>query len=313
MVIGENNDWETPVTDDSTGSQTILIIDDDRVNSLVLRRVLEPEGYLIIVANDGESALGLFAQGLLCDTVILDRRMPGLDGIEVLQHMKKIPIVCDIPVVMATDMNSSYEIWEGVKNGAFYYLSKPLDMGLLLQIVAAAVGEGATKKRLWTRLESTCSAIGLIDRGLFRYQTMRQCEHLAGLLANSCPNPKRVSIGLYELMINALEHGNLGISYDDKTALVDSKTWEMEVRRREVLPENQGKFVAVTLARTPRKIRFRIQDRGDGFPWKNYLEATQDRVFDNHGRGILLAKWEAFDRITYQGNGNCVVAEILIQ
>jgi DNA-binding response OmpR family regulator len=211
---------------------------------------------------------------------------------------------------MATEMGGNYDVWEGIRSGAFYYLSKPLDMGLLLQIVAAAISKGATKKKLWAQIESTHSAIGLIDRGFFRYRTMQQCEHLAWLLASSCPDPKRISVGLYELMLNALEHGNLGITYDEKTTLIDSKQWETEVRSRQALPENSAKFVEVMLSRTAQKIRFKIQDMGHGFPWQNYLEATPDRVFDNHGRGILLAKCEAFDRITYQGNGNCVVAEV---
>jgi CheY-like chemotaxis protein len=289
---------------------SILIIDDDRVSTTVLERVLGPEGYRIAVANDGVTALDLLAQGQRFEAVILDRRMPGLDGLQVLQHMKATPGIRDIPVVMATAMASDHEIWEGVQNGAFYYLSKPLDMGLLIQIVAAAVSDGATQQKLWAQLDSTRSAIGLIVRGAFRFQTMQQCEHLSGLLANSCPDPKRASVGLYELMLNALEHGNLGITYQEKTELIEAKAWETEVRRRQALPENRAKHVTITLNRTARKIRFKIQDQGPGFPWQDYLEANPQRIFDNHGRGILLAKWDAFDRVAYQGNGSTVVMEI---
>jgi CheY-like chemotaxis protein len=289
---------------------SILIIDDDRVSATVLERVLGPEGYRITVASDGETALALLANDRHYQAVILDRRLPGIDGIQVLQHMKSTPGILDIPVVMATAMGSDQEIWEGVRNGAFYYLPKPFDMGLLIQVVAAAVDKGATRQKIWAQMESARAAIGLIVRGSFRFQTMQQCEHLAGLLANSCPDPKRASVGLYELMLNALEHGNLGITYEEKTALVEARSWEDEVRRRQDLPENRGRYVTILLNRTPRKIRFRIQDLGHGFPWRDYLEANHDRLFDNHGRGILLAKWDSFDRVAFLGSGNAVIMEI---
>ncbi|MDR3669869.1 MAG: response regulator [Holophaga sp.] len=288
----------------------VLIIDDDRINVTVLERVLGPEGYRIASANDGAAALAMLDQGQHFGAVILDRRMPGMDGLQVLQHMKRTPGMRDIPVVMTTAMGSDQEVWEGIRNGAFYYLPKPFDMGLLIQVVAAAVDEGVTRQKIWSQMESARAAIGLIVRGTFRFQTMQQCEHLAGLLANSCPDPKRASVGLYELMLNALEHGNLGISYEEKTALVEAKGWEAEMRRRQNLPENLGRHVTVLLNRSPGKIRFKVQDQGQGFPWQDYQEANPRHLFDNHGRGILLAKWDTFDRVTYLGNGSTVVMEI---
>ena len=54
----------------------------------------------------------------------------------------------------------------------------------------------------------------------------------------ACPDPEAVIIGLTELLVNAVEHGNLGITYEDKTALNAAGTWDTEVRRRLALPEN---------------------------------------------------------------------------
>ena len=111
-------------------------------------------------------------------------------------------------------------------------------------------------------------------------------------------------------MINALEHGNLGISYQDKTDLIEAERWTAEVERRQALPENRDRWVKVSVRRYPRLTRYRIQDQGRGFPWQDFQECSMERVFDSHGRGILLAKWDAFDRVIYQGTGNCVVAEV---
>jgi len=152
--------------------------------------------------------------------------------------------------------------------------------------------------------------MGMIRHGMFRYQTLPQCHDLAALLAKACPDPKRTVIGLSELMINAVEHGNLGISYEEKSALIEANGWADEVAQRLRLPGNEAKWVEVTLERSPTMTRFRIEDQGQGFPWEDFQEPNPDRLFDSHGRGILLAKWEAFDRVEYQGTGNCVVAEI---
>jgi hypothetical protein len=130
------------------------------------------------------------------------------------------------------------------------------------------------------------------------------------LLAKACPDPKRTIIGLSELMINALEHGNLGITYHEKGSLIESHSWSSEILRRQQLSENANKWVTVTFVRTATTTRFRIEDMGKGFLWEDFQEPSPDRLFDSHGRGILLAKWEAFDRVEYQGIGNCVVAEI---
>ena len=51
---------------------------------------------------------------------------------------------------------------------------------------------------------------------------------------------------------------------------------------------------------------------GKGFSWQEFQDVNPERMFDSHGRGILLAKWEAFDQVEYQGLGNCVEAEIAI-
>ncbi len=288
----------------------LLIADDDGFITSLLERILVQAGYEVVLAADGQAALDLLAGDQAFDTVLLDRQMPGVDGLEVLRYMQQTEGLQDIPVVLETAMDSEEDIREGLKAGALYYLVKPLDLKLVLQIVAAATSAYDTKIKFWAELEGTRSALGLIQRGLFRYQTLQQCHDLAALLAKACPDPRRSVTGLSELMINALEHGNLGITYDEKSALIEAQSWYAEVERRQLLPENEGRWVTVSLLRSAILTRFRIQDRGQGFAWRDFEEPSPDRLFDSHGRGILLAKWEAFDRVEYQGIGNCVVAEI---
>ena len=291
-------------------SPRILVVDDDPMSATLITRVLTRVGYHVDVAADGETALERLQSGSRADVVVLDRRLPGINGLEVLLTMKKTPGLRHIPVVMATAMDSQEEIWEGVRNGAFYYLLKPMDLDLLRRIVDAAVGEAQAKDRLWAEMGTLRPAIKLIHHGTFHYRTMRECEDLAPLLALACPEPQRSFVGLFELMLNALEHGNLGITYEEKSALIEARGWQDEVHRREALPENRQKRVTIRLSRFRTKVRFLLQDQGPGFQWQDFQAMDPARIFDSHGRGILLARWEAFDRVEYQGNGNRVLMEV---
>ena len=288
----------------------VLLVEDDRANAVFLERVLSQAGYDVRLASNGQEALDLFTMDVAFDTVLLDRQMPGIDGMALLQHMKQSGILRDIPVILQTGMDGEHEIREGLMNGAHYYLVKPLDPRLVLQVVSAAAAEYATKKKFFAKLESTRSALGLLQRGVFRFQTLRQCHDLTALLAKACPDPKRTVTGLSELLINALEHGNLGITYDEKSDLLRTRSWAAEIERRQHLSVNQAKWVTVRITRSATRTRLKIQDMGNGFAWTEVQEPKAERMFDSHGRGILLAKWEAFDRVEYLGNGNCVVAQI---
>lgn len=288
----------------------LLLVDDDEAILGFLRLVLAQGGYETLCARNGAEALVLLAQEPDLDAILLDRQLPDLDGLEVLRRVRADEARAGLPVVLQSSLDRPEDITAGLEAGAFYYLVKPLDPKTVLQVVGAACRDMADKRRLWAEITRTRSAMSLIRRGAFRFQTLTQCHDLAALLARACPDPRRRVIGLSELMINALEHGNLGITYAEKTALLEAGSWEAEVRRRLALPEYRDRHVEVRLTRSEAALRFRIQDMGSGFPWQDYMEPDPDRLLDSHGRGILLARWEAFDRVTYVGCGNCVVAEI---
>jgi anti-sigma regulatory factor (Ser/Thr protein kinase) len=121
-------------------------------------------------------------------------------------------------------------------------------------------------------------------------------------------NGERLAIGLIELFLNAVEHGNLGIGYKEKSVLNLNGTWDVEIERRMALPENASKVVEVEFQRVQKEIRFRIRDQGQGFDWESYLQFSPERAFDSHGRGIALARNLSFSRLEYQGSGNEVIA-----
>ncbi len=150
----------------------------------------------------------------------------------------------------------------------------------------------------------------LIHECKMTFRNLDEVNIVADYLANLYPEPHKVIVGIIELLLNALEHGNLGITYEQKTLLHQQNIWETEIKRLLLLPENINKNVNVHFIRESKRILLRIQDFGNGFNWKKYIDFSNDRDKDKHGRGIAIAKILAFDAIEYIEKGNEVMCVI---
>ncbi len=289
----------------------ILIVDDDDLNLDVLIECLKDEPYELVQAHDGVQALDLLRHDRKgFDAMVLDRMMPGMNGLEVMTALKADETFKWIPVVMQTSAASPSEICEGMEAGVFFYLTKPFDQKVLIRMVSAAVEEGLKWQSLALNLRVQVKTIGCLQQGRFRVQTVEEAYDLALLVAQACPNPEKVAFGLNELIVNGVEHGNLQIGYEEKTKLQENDQWEEEIVRRQISPEHAHKFVEVTFERHPDRIQLTVTDQGLGFDWSDYQEIKPERLLESHGRGIAMAKALSFDHLEYVGSGNrvfCVV------
>lgn len=146
----------------------------------------------------------------------------------------------------------------------------------------------------------------------FTFKTPDSARDLAAFLASTCPEPRRAVIGLTELLINAVEHGNLGIGYEEKGRLREDDCWEQAITARLAQRVNADKAVWVEYAREPGRIRIVIRDQGDGFDWRSHLEMDPAQASGLHGRGIALARMISFDSIEFRGKGNEVEVTVNI-
>jgi two-component system response regulator HydG len=109
--------------------KTILIVDDEQSHRLMLRAHLEGEGFQIVEASDGHEAVDRAAERSF-DLVLMDIRMPTMDGIEALKRIKEATAAT--PVIMMTAYGSINSAVEALQAGAIDYLTKPLDMDELI-------------------------------------------------------------------------------------------------------------------------------------------------------------------------------------
>jgi adenylate cyclase len=122
---------------------TILVVDDNRVNSLLLGRGLEQQGHAVVFAEHGREALDLLRRQHF-DLMLLDVLMPELDGYQVLAELKLDPHLRDIPVIMTSSLDELDSVVKCIEMGAEDYLNKPINPVLLNARITASL----EKKRL---------------------------------------------------------------------------------------------------------------------------------------------------------------------
>lgn len=291
----------------------ILLIEDDDVISAIIEDTLAEHDFSITTFGDGREGWDyLQAHPEDFDSILLDRSLPGLQGMEILRRIKSDPRLSGVPVIMETGSTEPEDIQAGINAGAHYYLTKPFKPEVLLAITQAAVSQFKEHTGLLELAKRDgARPFALLDQGTFHFRTIDEAHMLANFFAQACNEPGRVIIGLQELLLNAVEHGNLGITYAEKSALLVNNGWKDEVERRLALPEQQTRYVEVVFERRMNELAFTIKDQGNGFEWEKYLEFDPERIFDPHGRGIAMARRMSFDYLEYQGNGNTVSARIL--
>ena len=289
----------------------VLLVEDDEIQAAIIEDNLLGRDYQVQVAVDGEQAWDLLqTPGAQFDAILLDRGLPGMGGLELLRRIRADHRFDALPVILETASGDPASIREGLDAGAYYYLTKPFETSVLLAVVSAAIHQFAGQREYREDAESIKLALEHLDNGRFLIRTLDESQRLAVALARLCPEPKKVQLGLHELLVNAVEHGNLGISYEEKTNLILSDRLQQEWDRRLGLDENRDKTVEIVFRRQPGQLQFTIRDQGEGFDWDKYLEFDLERILDPNGKGIAMARKQSFESLEYQGNGNTVVATV---
>ena len=290
---------------------SILVVDDEPFNLDIVAEYLDEMDFDLVMVESGEAAwVELSRSDSSFDLVLLDRMMPGMDGIMLLKKIKADDRLRSIPVIMQTAATSPEQVREGLAAGAFYYLTKPFEGEALQTIIRSALDDMRVRRELKASLADHEHALACLTEGSFSIRTLEEARALASFIALLGAQPETLAMGLSELLVNGVEHGNLGIDFAEKSRLREADRWEAEVARRLALDENRGKSVRLRVRGDDSRWTFEIHDDGPGFDWRRFLDFDPERAFAPNGRGIALSRQLSFASLTYLPPGNQVVVTV---
>lgn len=164
---------------------TILIIDDDKLARRILREILcgDPQNR-VVEAGNGVEALKLLQLDPLPDLLILDNKMPGMDGIEVLEKVREDTRLGGLPVIMLTSCKDVTSVTKAARLRVNYYILKPFDPKLVRAQVAKVREEIMTRSPLQNP-DQVCARLG-ISRDEYRQRAGGLVQRLQSSLSNIC-------------------------------------------------------------------------------------------------------------------------------
>ena len=262
--------------------------------------------FSVITAQNGDEAWQKF-QEEKPDLVVTDVRMPHRDGLTLTSQIKACEPSC--PVIVVTGFGSEEAAISALKAGASDFLVKPFPLSELRLAVDRSCSLLRAKwadERVVPVVVNVNSTI-VIDNlpemlgGVMNYvlRTLTGCLSDKQLLG--------LRVALQELLINAIEHGNLNITPDEKMNALMNDTYDQLLQERRQLPELQQRRVRLSLMHDVEAgtIQFKICDEGNGFDWEAMLKRDVQQLpkSSGAGRGIFLVRTLVPD-VSYHGNGN---------
>jgi DNA-binding response OmpR family regulator len=240
-------------------------------------------------------------------TIVLDSDLEDQIIIEFLSKLQRNLEWNYIPTLVTTEENQDRRLVERVEAGAFYYLNKTSESDLLVAVLNKALKDYTTYT-FYLQKAVNLHISNLITQGSFKLRTFKEAHEVSDWLASLCTGRARddVVVGFNELLLNAIEHGNLGVSYDEKTELMKEGDYMEKLVSRLAQPEHQNKYVHVEFTKSKNELHVLIIDMGEGFDFEKYLVLDKERMFHSHGKGIMMAKNLYFDELLYETPGNRV-------
>jgi CheY-like chemotaxis protein/anti-sigma regulatory factor (Ser/Thr protein kinase) len=281
---------------------SVLVVDDEEALRALLLRLLEREGFDPIPACDGEEAIALFRSRVPV-VVVSDIKMPRMDGLRLLTQIRAIDRTA--AVILMTGQGNEEILLDALRGGATNFFKKPFAVRELIEEIRKVVSfrlEAARSTLFTPHLVEETKHFVLPPGELFYFPIINQASlQLPALLPEE--DILNLKIGIEEIITNAVEHGNLGISFEEKNAAIHQGRLADLIAERMQDERRRQRRVFIDSRLTPELFEITIRDEGDGFDWRNLPEVAPESLLAFNGRGILLTKIY-FDEVVFNEAGN---------
>jgi anti-sigma regulatory factor (Ser/Thr protein kinase) len=181
------------------------------------------------------------------------------------------------------------------------------DLEQATQMVLSFVLSHVRMRNMRDMMSDALEAFKYLQKGDFEFSHLGEAQALAYLIASMAPHKKLLRLGLTEVFVNAIEHGNLGIGRAEKEQLRAQGVWLEEVERRQASEPYKSRKVSLEMWREDGQMKLRLMDCGDGFDWSKYTAGKINPVnLTRSGRGIMFMLKSGLENIQYKGSGNTV-------
>ena len=163
----------------ATAPPTLLLVEDDASVRDTLTRLVEARGFRVHGAADGLEALAYLSSGALPELVLLDRTLPGMDGLEVLRVIRKRHSPGELPVIIVTGTGESDAVVEALELGANDYLAKPVDLPVAIARIRTQLARRHAERALLESEERYALVIRAANDGIFDWRIDRGEGHFS--------------------------------------------------------------------------------------------------------------------------------------
>ncbi len=285
----------------------ILVVDDEDVYVTMLGNLVRRDGYQVTTASNGKQALELVNQHKI-DLILSDVNMPYMNGLELLEEIHNSTE--QIPIMFVTGLEDAQEIIKAFRLGVANIISKPFEIEQILHTIERFfnaqkefLSETDFESNFLQRetsefiLPTNFETIGKINAFILTKLSRRKVFTENDLLS--------IKLSLYEIIHNAMKHGNLEIDYQEESDIYEKKgTVEDIITKKLENPELRNRKVSIVLRQLEDRAEIEINDQGPGFDHTNLPDPTvPENLLLEHGRGILLTRLH-MDDVYFNQKGN---------
>jgi CheY-like chemotaxis protein/anti-sigma regulatory factor (Ser/Thr protein kinase) len=280
----------------------VLVVDDQEALRTLLARLLEREGFDPVQAEDGAQAVDLYRSESPL-VVVSDIMMPKMDGLSLLTEIRRIDR--NATVILMTGQGSEDVLLKALRGGATNFFKKPFNVRELIEEIRKVVEFRleAARSSLFSPLlveETKTFVMPRADSPFFPIINQITLQLPCILPPEDILNLK---IGIEESITNAIEHGNLGITFESKAKAISEGRLAELIAEKGRESDTAGRRVRIASRLTPEWFEITIGDDGRGFDWKNLPAVEPENLLAFNGRGIFLTKIY-FDEVIFNDAGN---------
>ncbi|MGK5092537.1 response regulator [Deltaproteobacteria bacterium TL4] len=284
---------------------TALLVDDEMRICRLLQRLLNAESIESLLAENGRVALELLEENEV-DFIVTDLRMPEMDGLKFLRKARQL--YPTVPIVVMSAFGDESTIIQSLQTGANDFLRKPFNLhtieNVLLPIIRLLEGKRDPSFD-YSRIHHLQGEIRLDNDevGMIPSIVNYLLQHW-GEVEKYSKQVSFLEITLYQLILGAIEQGNLGIALEEKEEAQKKNQFSSLLEERLKDPRYQNRQVRIQFDLNPDQISISITDEGDGRHWPyRHENSSGGKTIAETSWGIRRAQM-SLENIIYQENAN---------